>query len=91
MISNAIAVHNCDVKKGKLVEPSEENNVELVAYEHMLATESDDDTIGEDHLLDVDMSLDDTIYPSHDFTIFPPRHLPPEDTYLDSSYRPPIS
>ena len=68
-----------------------EDDTKVAAYEHTIATESDNDTLGEDQLLDVDMSLDDTIYPSPDSTVCSPLHLPHNDTDLDLSYRRPIS
>ena len=51
------------------MKPSEEDHKEFVTHEYMLATESDDDIIGNDQPLDDNMSINDTIYPSLGFTV----------------------
>ena len=56
------------------MKPSEEDDEELTAYEHMLVTESHNDIIVEDQQLDVSMPSDDTIYPNLNFTLYPPLH-----------------
>ena len=71
-ISNAVAIHVHDIKEGKLAELREEDHAEIATYEHMLATNLDDDLVVTKFPLTGNTSeVNDILYPSPDFTVAP--------------------
>ena len=65
-----VAIHIHDVKEGKLVEPSKEDCEELTIYEHIHATNLENNlVVTNDPIADDASIVDGTLYPSMNFNV----------------------